>query len=340
MPFLVPDDWISEADVIAATGVSSRKLTQWRAQGIVIGRRRYLGRGAGTTPCFYPPDTISLIKRLCELRRTVRDADWWIRQLWLVGFSVDPRKWAIRRLRGDIKLVEGAGRERVAEAAVRAAKAKLPGKFGPARNIFDRVRKPADRLAFFSWVAASFAGYEQQASIRTAEPPIFDIVKKAIGIPRSALAPTLESNLDRLPVRLFLQILVTADDHELEQARRDWQGIARLTEAMEATDWNLAGPELIPEIERLTESRPEPPSKRQRRAHRRRPYARPVYVDLFMKGLSDPQILPYLLALLIEIRRSSRENSTALTQAIAFAEVLISRLPRRAEDITPSEPIR
>jgi hypothetical protein len=335
MPFLVPDDWISEADVIAATGVSSRNLTQWRAQGIVVGRRRHLGRGEGTTPCFYPPDTVSLIKRLCELRRTVRDADHWIRQLWLEGFSTDIQKWAIQRLRGELKLVEHAGPDGVAEAALRAAKAKRPGASPAVRGIFNRVRKPADRLAFFSWVAAAFAGYEQQASIRAADPPIFDIALKAMGIPRSTLAPP-KVDFDRLPVRWFHRTLVTANHHELEQARRDWHGIARLTEALETTDWNLAGPELVAEIERLTKSRPEPPSKRQRKARRQRPYASPAVLNGFVEGLLES--LPYLLALLIGIRRSSPENSTALTQAIALAEALIWRSPQHAKEITPLEP--
>lgn len=57
-----------------------------------------------------------------------------------------------------------------------------------------------------------------------------------------------------------------------------------------------------------------------------------------MDGLSGPKSLPYLLALLVGIRRSSRENSDACTQAIALAEALISRLPQRTKDITPLEP--
>jgi hypothetical protein len=336
MPFLVPDNWISEAEVIAATRVSSRNLAQWRAHGIVIGKRRFLGRSGGTTPCFYPPDTVSLIQRLYELRRTVRDADRWVWQLWLEGFSTDVRKWAIQRLRGDLKLVEDVGPDGVAEGALGAAKAKPPGRFGAVRGFFNRVRKPADRLALFSWVAAAFAGYEQQASIHTAEPPIFDIILKGMGIPRSTLAPP-KVDLDRMPVCLFHQTLVIASHHELEQARRDWQAIARLIEALESTDWGVGGCELDAKIEALTKSRPEPPSKRQRKARRRRPYARPPIVDLVLEGLLEPKMRPYLLALFVGIRCSSRENSNAFTQAIALAESLISRLPQRTGDLTSLE---
>jgi hypothetical protein len=61
MPSQVPDDWVSEAEVIEATGATPRALAYWRTHGIVVGKRRSLGRGVGTTACFYPPDTVALI---------------------------------------------------------------------------------------------------------------------------------------------------------------------------------------------------------------------------------------------------------------------------------------
>jgi hypothetical protein len=331
MPSQVPDDWISEAEVIEATKASARNLAQWRARGTVVGKRRSLGRGKGTTACFYPPDTVSLIRRLYELQRLTRNVDRWVWQLWREGFSTDVRKWALKRLRGERKVVERAGPAGVAKAALQAAKTRpdsLTDKFKPVRRILGRIRKPADREALFSWVGAALAGYEQQASIHNAEPPIFDIALKGMGIPRGAVPPPkVELDLDRLSLRWFHQTLVTANHEELEQARRDWQGIARLTEALEIADWSATGPELGAKIEELTKSRPEPPSKRQRKARRRRPYAKPAVVDHFVSGLSDYNNRSYLLAAFIGIRRSSRENSTALTQAIALAEALVSRLP-------------
>jgi hypothetical protein len=342
MPSQVPDDWISEAEVIKATKASPRNLAHWRARGIVVGKRRSLGRGKGTTACFYPPDTVSLIRRLYELQRVTRDVDRWVWQLWREGFSTDVQKWALKRLRGERKVVERAGPAGVAKAALQAAKTRpdsLTDNFKPVRRIFGRIRKPADREALFSWVGAALAGYEQQASIHNAEPPIFDIALKAMGIPRATVPPP-KVDLDRLSLRWFHQTLVAANHEELEQARRDWQGIARLTEALETTDWNATGPELGAKIEDLTKSRPEPPSKRQRKARRRRPYARPAVVNVYLEGLLEPKNLPYLLALLVGFRRSSRENSTALTQAIALAETLVSRLPQRTKDTTPPEPTR
>jgi hypothetical protein len=257
-------------------------------------------------------------------------------QLWREGFSVDVRKWALKRLHLVRKLAEGAGQAGIAKAALQAAKAKPESK--AVRGLFGRIRKPADRKSFISWVAATFGGYEQQASLHGAETPIFAIALNGMGIPRSTLGPP-EVDIDRLSVNWFLQTLVAANAEELEQARRDWQAIARLTEALETTDWNVAGGGLEAKVEALTKSRPEPPSKRNRKAGRRRPYAKPAVVDLFLSGLLDLKARPYLLALLIGIRRSSRENSTALTQAIVLAEALVSGLPRRTSDLTEVGPI-
>jgi hypothetical protein len=338
MPSQIPKDWLSEAEIIRTTGVGPRNLEQWRAAGIVVGRRRSLGRGIGTTPCFYPPDTPALIHRLDELR-VVRDEASWVWQLWREGFSTDIRKWAVKRLCRDLKLVERVGPDGVAKAALRAARAKPPGAFQAAQAVFDRVRRPADRVALLSWVAAALAGYKQQASIHTREPPIWNIMLRAMGIPRSIFPPP-NADLDRMSAHVLHQILASADEHELDQARRDWQAIARLTEAFANADWNVAGGEFDSKVEAITKSRPEPPSKRLRKARRQRAYAKPAIADLFLDGLLDLDIRPYLLASLIGMRRASRELSNACTQVIAFAESVISYLPQRTQDITPQGPSR
>jgi hypothetical protein len=336
MPLEIADDWISEAEIIRATGASPRNLAQWRSHGIVVGKRRSLGRGQGTTACFYPADTASLVQRLYELQRIVRDADRWVWQLWLEGFSTDIRKSAMKRLHETIKLTEGVGPAGVASAALKAAKAR-PGSINPARFFFDRVRKSADREAFALYIGATFAGHVQQASIHNADPPIFDIGLKLMGIPRSRLAPP-KANLDMLSTYWYHQILATANQHEIEQARRDWQAVDRILDALKATDWDAAGRELEAKIQALTKSRPEPPSKRQRRARRRRPHARPAIVDTALQGLSRLDARPYLLALFVGLRRSSPENSNNCSQAIALAESLLSSLPRQTSDSAPPEP--
>jgi hypothetical protein len=273
-----------------------------------------------------------MIGRLCELQRQTRNADEWRWQLWLDEWLPeipDICAWALKRLERDLALAENAGPAGIAEAAARAAITK-PRPSDPSRAIFNRVPKPTDRHAILSWVGAIFAGQEQQASLHHAEPPIFDIGLKAMGIPRSELPPP-KLGIDRMSVAWYREILATTEGREIEQARRDWQAIARLTEALETVDWNVAGVVLEPKIEALTKSRPEPPSKRARKARRRRPLPRPAIVDLFLDGLCDLKTRPYLLALFIGLRRSSPDNSKVCTQALALAESMLSEFPRGLE---------
>jgi hypothetical protein len=66
------DKRLSEAALIAATGISHRKLTRRRQQGLVptIEPRHGLGRGRGTTSLEYPLTAIAI--NLNELSQTFR----------------------------------------------------------------------------------------------------------------------------------------------------------------------------------------------------------------------------------------------------------------------------
>ena len=57
---------LSEAELIALTGVSRRNLTRWRQQGLVLPEepRHGLGQGHGTTPLEYPAVAVAIIKRI------------------------------------------------------------------------------------------------------------------------------------------------------------------------------------------------------------------------------------------------------------------------------------
>jgi hypothetical protein len=68
------DKRLSEAALIAATGISRRKLIRRRQQGLVpmIEPRHGLGRGRGTTALEYPLTAIPTINRLNELSRTFK----------------------------------------------------------------------------------------------------------------------------------------------------------------------------------------------------------------------------------------------------------------------------
>ena len=81
---------LSEAELIAETGVSRRNLTRWRQQGLVLPeeQRHGLGQGQGTTQLEYPAVAVAIIKRIIELRRNFKKVDEWRWRLWLEGYPV------------------------------------------------------------------------------------------------------------------------------------------------------------------------------------------------------------------------------------------------------------
>ena len=81
---------LSEAALIAATGISHRKLTRRRQQGLVptIEPRHGLGRGRGTTALEYPLTAVATINRDNELSQTFRNIGERRWRLWLEGEPV------------------------------------------------------------------------------------------------------------------------------------------------------------------------------------------------------------------------------------------------------------
>jgi hypothetical protein len=84
------DKQLSEAALIAATGISHRKLVRRRQQGLVptIEPRHGLGRGRGTTPLEYPLTAVATIKRDNELSQKFRNIGERRWRLWLEGKPV------------------------------------------------------------------------------------------------------------------------------------------------------------------------------------------------------------------------------------------------------------
>ena len=84
------DKRLSEAALIAATGISRRKLIRRRQQGLVptIEPRHGLGRGRGTTALEYPLTAVATINRDKELSQTLKDLGERRWRLWLEGKPV------------------------------------------------------------------------------------------------------------------------------------------------------------------------------------------------------------------------------------------------------------
>jgi hypothetical protein len=316
------------AELVAATSISERNRLEWCRRDL-IPKPLSVSLGRKGSASYYRVETVPMIRRVYELQQHSRNLDGWRWQLWLDRWLPDVpdiRAWAIERLDADLAPATAAGPSGIAAAVTRAAKAK-PRPSDPGRALFNRVPKLAERETLLSWVTAGFAGHAQQASLQTAEPPIFAIALKAMGLSRSEL-PAPSVGIESMSVAWYREILATASGDDLEQARRDWQCVERLIGYLANADWNACGVQLESTIETITKSEPEPPSKRDRKARRQRPLARPAIADLFLQGLRDFKSRPYLLALFIGLRRSSLHNSKTCTEALALAESFLSQLPR------------
>ena len=84
------DKRLSEAALIAATGISRRKFIRRRQQGLIptIETRHGLGPGRGTTPIEYPLTAIATINRLNQLSQTYRNVGEQRWRMWLEGYPV------------------------------------------------------------------------------------------------------------------------------------------------------------------------------------------------------------------------------------------------------------
>ena len=71
---------LSEAALVAATGVSPRKLIRLRQDGFIqiLEGRHGRGQGGGTTPIEYAPSAVAAINRYNELSRTERRWRMWL----------------------------------------------------------------------------------------------------------------------------------------------------------------------------------------------------------------------------------------------------------------------
>src|SRR5437868_6351703 len=86
---------ISEKELIAATGIDRYTFRRVRRWLFIDFERKFPGRGSGT---YYPATARPMVQRYVELRRATRKIDECVWRLWIEGFPIDIRKWAVLRL--------------------------------------------------------------------------------------------------------------------------------------------------------------------------------------------------------------------------------------------------
>ena len=320
----IPRRWISLDRVLAESGIGKDTLNNLRQRyRYVIPRPLVVplatGRGGAA---FYPPETITIIRRLQELRQEkIRDPEDCLWRLWLEGHPVDIRGWAAVRLDVTVnKLEKGYPPSRKGIASVAA---KI------ARSLDGRIRSTVhlrDTVDFFASVAA---GEPDAGRDLEGMSPIFDTLCKAAGFP--ALHGQLRAWIVEGPVRLaqllslprLAEIAANIRDEEVEQARRDWQAITRIAASVASVDWNAVLPVFEAEIAKVDGVRSAPPSWTARKARRTRALPPPALVKMMLKDLHDFDIRAKAFFILIGAR-SDPEISDVITWVLALAELMLA----------------
>ena len=229
------DGWLTEEEVLAATGIGHFSFVRLRALGFVPkSNRESLGRGVGTTRFLYPPIAVPMISRAVELRETRAGNDGVFWGLWLDGYPVDVAQWIDERLK---LLQKKAARATQADIAAAARqKARQPAtRTSPERAVFRHLQEQEGRRSLLSWAGAIGVGIEPAFSLYAAGSALTKIFEKGAG---TATAPDLELELEKMSVLRLRDILAKATVDELEQARRDCKTIGDLVALAETVDWH------------------------------------------------------------------------------------------------------
>jgi hypothetical protein len=308
-----PNGWISRDRLLAETGIGERRFADWAAR---LGLRTCLvSRGREGIKSYYPSEGVVTLKRLLELSADLpRKFDESLWCLWLEDPEVDIRPWAKKHLASGLKKLGQRG----------------SSGFRFMRN---RVRSPMHRSALSHYAdlaAAGRAGPDREASIHNADPPILRLMLNIGGLPSNAGPPSgeLKKVEHTYEFSRLVEILESATDDELTQARRDWQALARWADAAQTVDWNAVTPDVTARMKSLTGARPDPPSWRARKAQRQRPMPPPDLVRFLVAFWPELAARAAILPLLIHLRRSPTLNAV-ITQAVAMVDLWFKSLPRQ-----------
>jgi hypothetical protein len=147
----------------------------------------------------------------------------------------------------------------------------------------------------------------------------------------SGPVPDRELRVEQMSIAQLCDIMNSASDDELEQVRYDWQTIARLAEAAEATDWGAISAAIELPLKSLIGSG-MPPSVRARRARRRHPLPPPEIVTFLLALWHDFNSRACLLPFLIHLRRSPDHS-----QKISGILLVLADFMRGAAQICKAE---
>jgi hypothetical protein len=195
-----------------------------------------------------------------------------------------------------------------------------------------RIRSQMNRGGLDRYAEMAVAGgaaLGQEVSIHYADPPLFDSLLKLAGLPGNAKLPKGElKNMERWFSFAHLRgVLDTSTEEEIEQARRDWQMLARWVHASKTVNWVAVAPEIERKLKSLTGASPDPPSIQARKAQRRRPVPPPIIIQALLAFWDELAARAAVLPFLIHLRRTSWIDCV-ISIAAAMVDWEFERLPR------------
>ena len=236
------DKRLSEAELIAITGISRRELTRRRQQGLILAiePRHGLGRGRGTTSLEYPLTAIATIKRLNELSQTFKDVGERRWRLWLEGKPV--------RIAPD--LADTLGQFKAVRSEIKTLsdiETKIPASVWKPANMprghpLRRILRGLsdDDLHSLTTLLICVAVGIRLPVFDEPNPSPFQIFKRAFGLPKEWQMPPGLFDVFPYMHEQIRNSLSTATAHELEGARTVCRLLSRLLDNPENGDAALS----------------------------------------------------------------------------------------------------
>jgi hypothetical protein len=228
--------WLTEEQVIDATGVGRFTLDRWLRAGLVSWDRRFLGFGTDRgSPTVYPPIAVEQIRHVQKSRQECKGYERWGWELWRHGLPVPGMiGWIVKRL-GQLEeradKLAGSGKIKTVVADI-ADKGRL--RASPLQPIFSKVRDQKARQAILGWSLAIGAGSALPASIYDRTSPVAKAFRKAAGAAEPS-DPLLR--IEDMSITQLRELVTGATAAELERARLDCGRLVDILALAASLDW-------------------------------------------------------------------------------------------------------
>jgi hypothetical protein len=234
------EEWLTEKEILKATGISHFQFGRYRKAGLFTkSKRPFHGRGAGSGPYRYPPEIVGVIGWLRDHRKETpsNGARFW--GLWFAGL-IDIVEWAEDRLallQEKATALGHEGQENLKRAVTEIA--KTPAKrTDPLRPVFGHLQEQRGRKLLLECTAAIGIGAEPASSFYDPSSRLKSAFEKASG---AGNAPDPELDIERMSLHRLREIITHATTAELQQVRLDCETLDNLVHIAQSIDWYRVG---------------------------------------------------------------------------------------------------